>query len=368
MILWITLKLTGIPVIAGLADGLYTAPLFLSFFVGTFVDRSRHKKAVAVLSAVSKSLAILLLYLAIEVNYLYTTVFLIFLCVLALGFTSDINNAVRSSWTKSFLKEEEYQKGTSKLNSLESLAQMVGYTLSGAFLYLGDVRGITALILIFVLAIFPILLIKERPSKTDQRSEANGFREGLSFLRSSRILQEVIFIGMIVNLALSMLGIGFTILIQTDLKLPAFYFSLAFISIAVGVIAGSLISSKARGKLGLIVILSLALIALSLFSISFIGIIYIIYVPAFLVGFGVGVVNTPAQTVLLKRIPENMIARSMGLFNTLALSMTFLSGTIGGLIVQLSSIKVLFIFMGAMMVAGAISVQFLRELRGAVIS
>ena len=84
-------------------------------------------------------------------------------------------------------------------------------------------------------------------------------------------------------------------------------------------------------------------------------------------GFGVGLVNTPAQTALLREIPENMIARSMGLFNMLALSGTFLSGTIGALVIELSSVRVLFALMGVMMGIGALSALVFKEMRKSLI-
>lgn len=368
MILWISLKLTGVPLIAGLADGLFSAPLFLSFIVGTMIDRTTHKKWIAVVSALCKAFSILLLYLAVLLNFFYSTVFLIFLCVLALGFATDVNNAVRSSWTKTFLSESDYKKGSAQINILESIAQLTGYAISGVFLYIGLVRGIYALVLIFLLAALPILLIKTGLHETNAPEKKDGLMEGIAFLKGTRILQQIIFIGMLANIAIAMLGIGFTVLIQKDLKLPALYFSLIFIAISLGIIAGSVLSSRVKGKLGNIVFMSLLLISLSLFSLTLVHSVYLMYAPVFLAGFGVGLVNTPAQTALLREIPENMIARSMGLFNMLALSGTFLSGTIGALVIELSSVRVLFALMGVMMGIGALSALVFKEMRKSLIS
>ena len=367
MILWISLKLTGVPLIAGLADGFFSAPLFLSFIVGTMIDRTTHKKVIAVVSALCKAFAIMLLYLAVLLNFFYSTVFLIFLCVLTLGFATDVNNAVRSSWTKTFLSESDYKKGSAQINILESIAQLTGYAISGVFLYIGLVRGIYALVLIFLLAALPILLIKTRLQETTAPEKKDGLMEGIAFLKGTRILQQIIFIGMLANIAIAMLGIGFTVLIQKDLKLPALYFSIIFIAISLGIIAGSVLSSRVKGKLGNIVFMSLLLISLSLFSLTLVHSVYLMYAPVFLAGFGVGLVNTPAQTALLRQIPENMIARSMGLFNMLALSGTFLSGTIGALVIELSSVRVLFALMGVMMGIGALSALVFKEMRKSLI-
>lgn len=367
MILWISLKLTGVPLIAGLADGFFSAPLFLSFIVGTMIDRTTHKKVIAVVSALCKAFAIMLLYLAVLLNFFYSTVFLIFLCVLTLGFATDVNNAVRSSWTKTFLSESDYKKGSAQINILESIAQLTGYAISGVFLYIGLVRGIYALVLIFLLAALPILLIKTRLQETTAPEKKDGLMEGIAFLKGTRILQQIIFIGMLANIAIAMLGIGFTVLIQKDLKLPALYFSIIFIAISLGIIAGSVLSSRVKGKLGNIVFMSLLLISLSLFSLTLVHSVYLMYAPVFLAGFGVGLVNTPAQTALLREIPENMIARSMGLFNMLALSGTFLSGTIGALVIELSSVRVLFALMGVMMGIGALSALVFKEMRKSLI-
>ncbi len=80
-------------------------------------------------------------------------------------------------------------------------------------------------------------------------------------------------------------------------------------------------------------------------------------------GAMIGMINPRMYSVFNRHIPSEMMARIMGLFNTLALSMTFLSGTIGGVIIELSSDRSLFMVIGLVTSAWALSVPFLRAFR-----
>ena len=46
MILWVLLRLTSSPFLAGLGEGMLSLPLFFSFLLGAVVDRSSHWLAV----------------------------------------------------------------------------------------------------------------------------------------------------------------------------------------------------------------------------------------------------------------------------------------------------------------------------------
>ena len=118
MVIWITLKITGSPIISGLADGLFSVPLLFSFIVGVFIDKSQHKKAIAITAVVARSAAVLLLMAAAVLHIYGLAILFIYMSVVAVGFTSDVTNAVRAVWFKIFLKEEDYQKGSSVMNGI----------------------------------------------------------------------------------------------------------------------------------------------------------------------------------------------------------------------------------------------------------
>ncbi len=363
MILWITLQLTHVPAIAGLADGMFTLPLFFSFFVGSFVDRSRNKKMVAIIASVLRSVSIFLLFIAVSTHVLAVIVFFIFLCVVIMGFTSDISSSVRAIWVKVFLKDEEYQRGSASMMGIGSLAEMVGFIASGIFIYIGFLRGISALFVVLAASIIPIIFIIQKPDQRERQSVKSDMKEGLKFLKETKIMQQMIFLMIIANLAVAMMGIAFTVLVEEIFKLNSVYFSIVFILVSLGIVLGSMPGSKVKGKLGVIIIPLLIVTGAMFASIAFLHSIYLTYIPVVVIGFCVGMINPPAESVLIKRIPEEMMARSMGIVNTMAISVTFFSGTIGGLIIQFTSIFDLFLIIGSLVILSGFGMLFMKELR-----
>ncbi len=363
MILWITLQLTHVPAIAGLADGMFTLPLFFSFFVGSFVDRSRNKKMVAIIASVLRSVSIFLLFIAVSTHVLAVIVFFIFLCVVIMGFTSDISNSVRAIWVKVFLKDEEYQRGSAWMMGIGSLAEMAGFIASGIFIYIGFLRGISALFVVLATSSVPIIFIIQKPDQRERQSVKSDMKEGLKFLKETKIMQQMIFLMIIANLAVAMMGIAFTVLVEEIFKLNSVYFSIVFILVSLGIVLGSMPGSKVKGKLGVIIIPLLIVTGAMFVSIAFLHSIYLTYIPVVVIGFCVGMINPPAESVMIKRIPEEMMARSMGIVNTMAISVTFFSGTIGGLIIQFTSIFDLFLIIGSLVILSGLGILFMKELR-----
>ena len=363
MILWITLQLTHVPAIAGLADGMFTLPLFFSFFVGSFVDRSRNKKMVAIIASVLRSVSIFLLFIAVSTHVLAVIVFFIFLCVVIMGFTSDISNSVRAIWVKVFLKDEEYQRGSAWMMGIGSLAEMAGFIASGIFIYIGFLKGISALFVVLATSSIPIIFIIQKPDQRERQSVKSDMKEGLKFLKETKIMQQMIFLMIIANLAVAMMGIAFTVLVEEIFKLNSVYFSIVFILVSLGIVLGSMPGSKVKGKLGVIIIPLLIVTGAMFVSIAFLHSIYLTYIPVVVIGFCVGMINPPAESVMIKRIPEEMMARSMGIVNTMAISVTFFSGTIGGLIIQFTSIFDLFLIIGSLVILSGLGILFMKELR-----
>ncbi|QRF75800.1 H+ Antiporter protein [Thermoplasmatales archaeon] len=368
MVLWITLRITGSPVIAGFADGLFSVPLLFSFLVGTLVDRSMHKKMISIVAMIARGFAVFLIFLA-AISHIYgVEIFLIYLSVVLVGFTSDVTNSIRSVWFKIFLSEERYQKGSAIMNGIGSIAEALGYVMAGVFLFIGTGEGTTALAIVFLLSTIPLIFIRYRDREIPKTSVSDGLRGGFSFLLKDRFLQEALFLSLIANMSVAMIGIAFTVLVQEIFHLPAIYLSLVFIAISAGIAAGSLPGAKLRGRLDRIVMPLLLVVGLAFVSVNFIRTVYFLYIPIFVMGAMIGMINPPINSILYKRIPSDIMARIMGLFNTMALSMTFLSGAIGGVIIQLTSSRSLFIVIGVLIVACALVVPLLGEFRKAVVS
>ena len=366
-VLWITLDLTNSALFAGLADGLFTLPLIFSFFFGALIDRSRKKKNLAIISTLVRASAIMLILLAIMVHGYFLIIALIYSCVVVTGMMSDILNSIRSVWTKTFLEEEQYQKGTSLSTGFYSMAEGIGFALSGVLLYFGYRDTISLLAAMFVISVIPIIFINEKADEGKTINVTNigaDILDGIRFIRRNRSLTQLIIIMIFANFVIAMVGIGFTFMIEKVLILPAFYLSAIFIALSAGIGLGAIPGGYVRGTLGVVVAPLLSIIGIVFISLIVTKNIFFLMVLVFIIGFAIGAINPAVGTVFIRKVPVEKMARIQGAVNTFALSATFLSGTIAGIIIQFTSINSLFVIIGIATVIVGIAFIFMRDLAG----
>lgn len=364
-IIWITLAITDSAFLAGLADGLYTLPLIFSFYFGAIIDRKGRKKGLMTASSLMRAAALMLVLGSFLTHHHLLIILLIYSCVIITGMMSDIQNSIRSAWTKSFLKEEQYQKGSSFYNGLASLAEGIGFAISGILLYFGYMFAVILLALISVSSVIPVVLIKENAvtaQKPEKWSVKKDMMEGIGFIRKNRSFIQLMVIMIFANFVIAMIGVGFTFTVEKILEIPAFYLSLIFVSLVVGIAAGSLPGSLIKGTLGAIVMPLLALIGVFFLFIAYIDNVLILSALVFFIGLSIGIINSVGETVILRKIPASMMARIMGALNTFALSATFLSGTFAGAIIEFLSVRSLFLIIGSATLFVAVMIIFMKDL------
>jgi hypothetical protein len=268
-----------------------------------------------------------------------------------IGFTSDILNSIRASWTKEFLDSEHYKSGTSIQSSLYSIAEGLGYVSSGILISQGMMGAFIGLFVIFTISVIPIFFIKDlKKIEMIDSGISNTLREGILFIKSHRVVMEIMIISFLANFIFGMAGIIFIVLVQLHFRLPSVFVSLIFGLLMLGIIVGSVYASKIGGKLGFISGINLFIIGTSLFSIYFMNNIFLVLIPDAIIGISIGIINVAIGTAVLKIIPQNMMARIQGAFSTFSVAIVSLSGMIGGIIVQITGYEGSFLLLGFVMI------------------
>lgn len=349
--IWIILYITHSPLLSGIADGLMSAPLFLSFIVGAYIDKFTKKKILSYISSVIRSLSIIFIIIAVYLNNDLMIIITIYLAAFIIGFTSDILNSIRSVWLKQFLTEDQYKKGVGLSNSVYSLAEGIGYILSGLLLTLGLIGVFSAITIIFIISIIPLLMIKVQEKKLPESFEIkSSIKEGIIYIIKTNVLWQVMIIAFLGNFIFGMGGIIFVSLVQIVYKVSAVYVSLIFVSIIGGIVFGSILGPKIKGKAGKISIFSYVLLGMLLSSVYFIRNIYLIFIPSILIGIIIGIINVLLGSNIFKIIPEHLVARVQGAFSTFSVAIVSLSGFIGGALAQFIGILNTFLFLGLLIV------------------
>ena len=362
-VVWIALSLTGSPVIAGLSDGMMAAPLFLSFIFGAYVDRLQRKKGLAVVTTLGRGFSILLMLVSLAVTSVLLKTLAIFATSFLIGLSMDVFNSISASWTKEFLTNDDYKRGTSLMQSLTALAQATGYVISGALIAVSYTFAIYGFSLVFLLSSVPLILVRNEGITDDvqETNMQNALIEGLRYIFHDSRLKAIIILTLMANLAFGTTSIFFAALVADQLRLPALYYTLFFVSLTLGIIVGSALGSRAKGKVGRHSFVNLLTMGILIFSIGFISLVYIDYCLTFLMGLDIGLINVIVMTAMVKIVEQKMMGRVMGAINTFAISLSFSSGAIGGIMIAGLHISHSFFLVGAVMIAVAFVPFFFRE-------
>jgi len=350
MIIWVLLYETHSPFLSGLGDGILSLPLFFSFIFGALIDKSSRKKEIAIWSGVARAVSLFTIFLGFYVNNVMLIVVSIYTSGFLIGLTSDILNSVRASWTKKFLSEEQYKSGSSIQQTVSSMAEGAGYIASGLLLVFGFLESFISMFVIFIISLVPLLIMRVEES-TEGKSAMESIIEGLKFIRENKAIIQVMVIALLGNMIFGMAGILFTSLVQIHFKISPIYVSIIFFIFIVGMVIGAMFSRNVKGKVGNIAIGLYAIMSISLMSISILNNIFLIIVPALVIGFVIGIINVVLNTAILKLLPETMMARIQGAFNTFSLAATFISGMVGGILIQLTSATESFLIIGILIIA-----------------
>lgn len=354
-ILWIALLLTKSPVLAGLADGMSALPLVLSFVFGAIVDRLFSKRTFAISISIFRTFSIFALFIAILYSSLVLEVLSIYFVAFVVGMSTDVLNSIRSSWTKQFLELPQYQSGVSLLQSVTAVAEAAGYAISGLLILLGLQFAIYSFALIFGVSIAPLILLKGEKTENVAREKdiKSSVREGLKFIFGDSRLKALVIIIMAINLTIGTVGIFLVYLVEVHFRLPAIYYTTMALSVTIGIIAGSLLGSKARGRVGRYSIGTIFPTALLLFAIGNIDSIYLDYAAFLGIGILVGVLNVVINTVMIGIVDQELRGRVSGTLSTFGVSIIFVSGAIGGALIQLLTLRGAFILIS--IILGAVS-------------
>lgn len=362
-IIWITLTVTGSPVISGFADGMGALPLVLSFAFGAYIDSLVSKRNIAIVSSVLRAVVILALLVALISSNLILEVVSIYSVTFVVGLTSDILNSARASWTKQFLTDTQYQRGSALMQSVTSLAQALGFLGAGVLILFGLEFAVYSFAIILATSVLPLLFLKnERLQEvSNEKSIGSSILNGLDFIFGNRSLRAIILLSLVANLAFGTLGILMAFQVDDMFSLPAIYFSAFFLSLTLGIFAGSALGSRVKGKVGPYAVVMLLLVGMALIFIGLLQNILMDYPISFVIGVLLGLTNVLVLTAMVKIVDQDMMGRTMGAINTFAISMTFLSGAIGGVLIRLLSISGAFYFIGGVLAITAIGPLLSRE-------
>lgn len=323
-IAWLMYQITHSASMMALILGLnYVPTILLQPFTGAMVEHLS-KKRVMVLFDIGRGLVVAAtaaLYMLGHLTPVILTAMMLLISTLE-AFRSPAGSAI----VPLLLKPELYKVGSALNQTASRVTELVGLALAGGVVALLGCQGalmIDAATFFLSALIIGFICIKETlpEEKVSLKTTAKSFLEGLSLIRSTRVMIVLLLIGAMMNFMFVPLNVYSAPFIADYLKGGAETLSLINIVLVLSLGLGSFVAPKITrisGKTQLIacgILESVALIAFALSGYLAPKLLQyaVLLFSCVLLGFGAGIINVVYNAAFLRLIPPEFMARLSGI-------------------------------------------------------
>ena len=323
-IAWLMYQITHSASMMALILGLnYVPTILLQPFTGALVEHLS-KKRVMILFDIGRGLVVAATAALYVLGHLTTVILTAMMLLISSleAFRSPAGSAI----VPLLLKPELFKVGSALNQTASRVTELVGLALAGGVVALLGCEG--ALIIdaaTFFLSALMIGFIRIHETlpeeKANLKSTAKSFLEGLSLIRTSRVLVILLLIGAMMNFMFVPLNAYAAPFIADYLKGGAETLSLINIVVVLSLGFGSFLAPKITrisGKTqlitcGLIASLALCLFALGGYVQSYVLQYAVVLGSALLLGFSSGIINVVYNAAFLRLVPPDFMARLSGI-------------------------------------------------------
>lgn len=327
-IAWLMYQITQSAALMALILGLnYLPTILLQPFTGAMVERLS-KKRVMILFDIARGLVVVAMAGFYVLNLLTPAILTGMMLLISTleAFRSPAGSAI----VPLLLKPELFKVGSALNQTASRISEIVGLALAGGVVALLGSQGallIDAATFFLSALIIGFIRVKEDlpEEKVSLKSTAKSFLEGLSLMKTSRVLVILLLIGALMNFLFVPLNAYGTPFIADYLKGGAETLSLINIVLVLALGLGSFVAPKIKrisGKTQLIVFGIIEGVALCIFALG--GYLSpkllqygVVLFSCVLMGFGAGIINVVYNAAFLRLIPADFMARLSGISTAL---------------------------------------------------
>lgn len=246
---WLVLELSDNSATAlGVVTGLQSAPVvLLSLYGGKLADRSDRRK---LLIRVNTAAGVLALLLGVLVVTDLVTLSVVFVFAALLGSVNAIENPVRQSFVSDLVEPALLPNALGLTSAAFNIARIAGPAVAGVSIWLIGL-GPTFLVTSLFYVGSPLILMRVRDAELYGTRRAPGkasIRAGLTFVRSRADLMLPLGLLLVIGLAGFNFQITLAVLAKNVFGTGAQQFGLLTTSLAVGALAGALVSGSRRTR------------------------------------------------------------------------------------------------------------------------
>lgn len=376
---WMVYTLTGSKLLMGTLFAVNAIPsILLSPFSGVFADHFQKKKTI-VICDLGRGLVVLLTAILFGTGYL--RVWHLYLFTVLNSSFEAFSSPARASLMPLILKKEYFLSANGFSTSLSSLAELIGLGVAGYLIATINISGAIFIdaFTFFISAVIILMMIVNGDVKSERKLDTKTYfidlKEGFSYIIKNKAILLIAFAAMVVNFSLTPLNVLQPVYVSEVLKSGPAVMSYLGIGLVVGVIISGLLVSQfgSNFKKPFLItcgfsIMGLSYTALSLpamLNISGFASIIIAVLVFFLFGFSLPMINSATQSIFMEKTKPEILGRAASLLGMLCLCATPLGSALTGIVAEYTSIPVLYISMGILIVITGFALLLSKELRKA---
>jgi DHA3 family macrolide efflux protein-like MFS transporter len=374
-LLWLVLVTTGSTTLVGLTQAAVLIPnVFVSPFAGVYADRT-NRRAVMVVSNLFQGIVTVVISLLYAVESLGFSVLILLVLLLYSG--AQFYRAASNAIVPNIVSRENLGAANGLFSLSQSFNQLLGYSIGGIVIVaLGPEVPITYDSLTFFAAAALMTLIAKsygvpkagQAAAARRTSFTKDFREGMDFVRRSRIFLQLIFFGLIINFFASAIGALLAPFARFSVHGDASTYGFLLAAFALGVIAGSVLVGKVnfRGYVGKLLFFGVMAFGALLIIAGRVTSIPLALVAFVAMGAVLAVVNVPINALVQTQVPNEMLGRAGTALGASLSAAQPIAAALAGTLASFFSIGSVISFSGAAVLAFSVLLYPLfRELRGA---
>ena len=358
---WMVYVMTGSRALMGTIFAISMIPNIIVLpFAGVVADVF-NKRIVTVLGDLLRGVSVAVLAVFYFLNIL--EVWHIFVFVSINSLFESFADPARGSMLPNIIEQEDFVKGSSWLGTASSFGILIGLSVAGILIAVVGIWG-TILIDAFTFFFSGLLIFlidfKDRREEVKVKPKIKDYfiliGEGITYLKSKRLLIALLLVASFLNFAIVPLNVLRPVFVTEVLNLGVEGLSYLGMAIMIGMITGGYMMGVKGKNMNAITGIGLGLSLLGLmymlmgvpgytnFSDNF-NLIFVIVI-SFLLGFTVPIVNAPLQAAIMRTTAPEMRGRLSSIMGVVVLCAMPLGGLVVSIIGDSISVSLLFIIMG----------------------
>ncbi|MGB5945338.1 MFS transporter [Paenisporosarcina sp.] len=360
---WFVIELTGSTSILGMLFVFWAIPNMFFMIAGGAISDNFDKVKIMWFSDISRAIVLTVLLVLYLFNLSF--VYLLFIISLIFGISNAMFTPARDALVPEILDSEDIQKGNSMRELINQLAIVLG-PLIGALAIEAIGVGEAFIIPVFFM-LFSAVFIKKitykrvKSPKKNTKKIFKEIKEGYKLVKSNNSIVFMFICMAIFNFGyFGPMVIGLPYLSNVVLDSGIGGFTFLEISIALGMIIGSIICSKINMKKVGVIVYTATIISGLLFSvIGFISKILLIGLILFIIGCLVTIINILMYSTVQKAFDVKVLGIVFGFLNFIVVGLDPISFFISGIAFDIYQVELVFLTGGLLIgLAGVIGVSF----------